>query len=275
MRKSKVIRDRHVLYEAAVQSLEADLDFFERVYQRKRGKRFERFREDFCGTAALSCDWVRRRPAHLAWGVDLHRPTLDWGLKHRVAHLGSAAERVRLQCADVLQVDGPKIDVVAALNFSFSVFKERDLLRRYFKKVRKSLLPGGIFYLDTFGGTETLGETKERRRIPSSKDWDGQRIPAFYYVWEQARFNPIDHEILCHIHFELPNGTKLRKAFTYDWRLWTLPELQELLLEAGFDSTEVYMEGWDEEAEDGDGIFRCRKRFENHEAWVAYVVGLA
>ena len=68
---------------------------------------------------------------------------------------------------------------------------------------------------------------------------------------------------------------KLRKAFTYDWRLWTLPEIQELLREAGFASTEVYVDGWDEETEEGDGIYRRRTVLENQAAWVAYVVGLA
>ena len=54
---------------------------------------------------------------------------------------------------------------------------------------------------------------------------------------------------------------------------WTLPELQELLLEAGFARTDVYVEGWDEEADDTDGVFRRRARFENMSGWVAYVVG--
>ena len=70
------------------------------------------------------------------------------------------------------------------------------------------------------------------------------------------------------------DGSKLRRAFVYDWRLWTLPELQELMLEAGFKSTEVYTEGWDVGADDTDGIFRRRRYFENQEGWVAYVVGL-
>lgn len=271
----KMVRDRHVLYEASVQSIEADVDFLERVYKRKRGKRFKRLREDFCGTAALSCEWVRRRRENHAWGIDLHRPTLDWGRDHRLSHLGRAAKRVHLICDDVLEARTPQVDVVMAMNFSYSVFKERALLRRYFRRVRRYLRPGGIFFVDAFGGTESMGELVEKRKIPASKDWDGNRIPPFTYIWEQARFNAIDHHILCHIHFKLRKGVKLRKAFTYDWRLWSLPELQDLMRDAGFESTEVYLDGWDDEAEEADGIYRRRTYFENQEAWVAYVVGLA
>ena len=68
------------------------------------------------------------------------------------------------------------------------------------------------------------------------------------------------------------DGTKMRNAFTYDWRLWTLPELRELLLDAGFATVDVYTEGWDDDEDDTDGIFRKRKWFDNQSAWVAYVV---
>ena len=86
-RSAKVIRDRHILYNAAVQSVDADIDFFQRVYKRKRGKPFRLLKEDFCGTAALSCTWVKRDKKNEAWGVDLDQPTLDWGIKHYVPTL--------------------------------------------------------------------------------------------------------------------------------------------------------------------------------------------
>jgi len=80
---------------------------------------------------------------------------------------------------------------------------------------------------------------------------------------------------VCHINFKLRDGTRMKKAFTYDWRLWTLPEMRELLLDAGFLSADVYVEGWDDEEDESDGIFRKRKYFENQEGWVAYVVAHA
>ena len=272
--KKTVVRDRHLLYSAAVQSVEADLDFFQRIYRTKRGKPFRLLKEDFCGTAALACEWVRRHKENRAIGVDLDRSTLDWGIEHYVPHLGSSAERLELLCDDVRAVARPRVDVVAALNFSFFVFKTRDDLRVYFKAVRRSLRAGGILFLDTLGGTEAMEDLIERRRIPAEKAFNGVKVPAFTYIWEQVSFNPVDHDFQCRIHFKLRDGRKINHAFVYDWRLWTLPELQELMLEAGFAASEVYLEGWDDDEDDTDGIFRRRKRFENQAAWVAYVVGL-
>jgi len=272
-KKRKVVRDKHLLYSASVQSVDADVDFFQRIYKKAHGERFTRFREDFCGTAALACEFIQRSEKNQAWGVDLDQPTLDWGARNYLPKLGDGQERLELICSDVLADGNPTAQVIAALNFSFCVFKTRDVLQAYFRKVRESLEPGGIFFLDIFGGTEALCQDQEKRRIDAEVAFDGTRVPRFTYIWEQARFNPVDHHILCKIHFKLSDGTKLRNAFVYDWRLWTLPELQELLLEAGFDTADVYVEGWDEEADDTDGIFRRRKRFENQDGWVAYVVG--
>lgn len=273
-RKKRVIKDRHLLYSAAVQSIEADLDFFRRVYKRKRGRPFRLLREDFCGTAVLACEWVRRNPKNRAIGVDLDRPTLEWGMRRYGPTIGKAAQRLELKQADVLSVTRPLVDVVAALNFSFCVFKSRETLLEYFSVVRQSLDRDGIFFVDIFGGLEAGMEDKENRRIAASTAFDGTKIPPFTYVWEQVSFNPVNNDIHCRIHFKLKDGTRIRRAFTYDWRLWSLPEIQEVMLEAGFAKAEVYIEGWDEDEDDTDGIFRRRKRFENQDGWVAYVVGL-
>jgi hypothetical protein len=266
-KKEKTKRlDRHYLYSAAVQSVDADLKFFRRVYKKKNGKTFRRLREDFCGTAVL---------ANEAWGVDLHQETLDWGHTHYSPRLGAGVDRLHLMCRDVTEITEPKVDVVAALNFSYSVFKTRAELGGYFKQVRRSMSDGGVFFLDAMGGTETMCEDKDDRKIDAEKAFDGTKVPSFTYFWEQERFNPIDHSILCHIHFKLRGAKKMKRAFTYDWRLWTLPEMCELLSEAGFASTEIYVEGWDDEEDEADGIFRKRSYFENQDGWVAYVVGYA
>ncbi len=64
----------------------------------------------------------------------------------------------------------------------------------------------------------------------------------------------------------------MRKAFRYEWRLWTLPEIQEILLEAGFREVVVYWEGTDEETEEGDGEWSASTVGEACEGWVAYLV---
>jgi SAM-dependent methyltransferase len=267
--------DRFHLYSTAVQSVDADIAFFRRIYRKRHGRPFRLLREDFCGTALLARCFVKRSPEHRAWGVDLDAPTLAWGDEHYDRPMGRSRARLELVRADVRSIVRPKVDVVAALNFSYSVFKTRTDLAHYFRQVRRSLRAGGLFVCDAWGGTDSLCEDEDRRHIPAEKSFDGVKLPAFTYVWEQARFNPIDHHILCHIHFELRGGKKIRRAFSYDWRMWTLTELRELMIEAGFRATDVYVEGWDDEADESDGIFRRTRGFDNAGAWIAYVVGIA
>jgi hypothetical protein len=63
----------------------------------------------------------------------------------------------------------------------------------------------------------------------------------------------------------------MKKAFSYEWRLWTLPEIRELLLEAGFSKATVYWEGEDEDGE-GNGEFTPEAEGEPDPAWIVYIV---
>lgn len=252
--------DRHALYEEAVQSPEADIKFLDRVYKKAYGRLPVTFREDFCGTAALSCEWVRKRPENTAVGVDLDEEVVAYGLNKHVAALGDDRHRVSLVLSDVLQYRGAKVDAVASLNFSYFIFKERATMVRYFRSVRESLNDEGVFLMDIMGGPEAQIVQEEEREQE-----------GFTYVWDQDVFNPITHDFQCHIHFTFPNKSKLKRAFSYDWRLWTIPELKDILLEVGFESVDVYWEGADEDGE-GDGIFRKSKEGDDAEAWIAYVV---
>jgi SAM-dependent methyltransferase len=260
-----------VLYTAAVQSLDADLDFARKAYRHHAGREPFLLREDFCGTAALACEWARKRKDRKAWGIDLDAETLDWGRRHYLDHLGPAADRVQLIQGDVLSVKTPPSDVVLALNFSYCIFKSRDLLKQYFQSVFKALKPGGVMVMDIFGGSGALEHNVEERDVETD-DFDGNPIPEFEFIWEQARYNVVTAEILCHIHFKVPGFKRMNKVFTYDWRLWTIPELKDLLAEVGFSSTVVYGHGWDEDDE-SDGIYRRRTFMDNEEGWLAYVVG--
>ncbi len=273
MKKKKNIPDLHYLYEAAVQGVSCDLDFAERVFKKMRGRNPQTVREDFCGTAALTCEWVNRSPEHRAWGVDIDAATLDWGREHNVACLKSKAHQPTLLCADVMDAQTPSVDLLFALNFSYCIFKTRAALRAYLQKTREALQPDGLLILDLYGGTEAIEAKLEPRDVEAFTAADGTAIPAFEYIWDQAEFNVIDHHVINHIHFKIPGHKKIKKAFTYDWRLWTLPELQELILEAGFSDVAVYLHGWDEDGE-SDEIYRRRTRYENALGWVAYVVGI-
>jgi SAM-dependent methyltransferase len=266
--------DRHVLYEAAVQAVDYDLDFVERVYRGLRRREPQRLREDFCGTGALAGAWVLRGPRRRAWGVDRDRTTLAWAQRHRLPRLGEAARRLTLEHRDVRVRTHPKVDVVVALNFSYWVFHHRRDLLAYFESVRRSLRRGGLLVLNAFGGTESMAPMVERRRISASTSIRGDRIPPFTYEWEQVSFNPIDHRLRCYIHFRFRDGSRIQRAFRYDWRLWTLPEIGETLRAAGFDGVRNYIEGWDDENHRPADHHLLRKRFENQEGWLAFVVGV-
>jgi SAM-dependent methyltransferase len=255
--------DRHVLYQESVQSPESDARFFSRYFKKEAGRPLRVLREDFCGTALLCCEFARLHQDNIAIGVDLEEATLRWAHVNNLSRLPpDIRKRVHLARANVLDLRRPRVDAVAAMNFSYSVFKTRKEFSRYMATVFASLAPGGMFFLDAWGGGEVQFILKERRRLH-----------GFDYIWDQAAFDPITHEILCKIHFEFRDGTRLRNAFVYDWRLWTLPEMRELLTEAGFKDVHVLWEGTNRKTGKGNGVFRRVRRGGDEKAWVAYVVG--
>jgi hypothetical protein len=64
----------------------------------------------------------------------------------------------------------------------------------------------------------------------------------------------------------------MRRAFSYDWRLWSIPELRDLLAEIGFSETEVYWEGTDRKTNEPNGVYRKVLSAPDDPAWVAYIV---
>ena len=98
-------------------------------------------------------------------------------------------------------------------------------------------------------------------------------MSGFTYVWDQDDFDPVSHHILCKIHFEFRDGSRMRNAFIYDWRLWTLPEIQELMADAGFQDIHVLWEGTEKKTGAGNGVFRRVNRGGDELAWIAYIVG--
>ena len=253
--------DRHILYERAVQCVESEIDMVDETFLKLRGRQARTLREDFCGTANTSCEWVRRRTDNLAWGVDLDDEVLGWGKQHNLGSLTEEAmERVQLLHADVLNVDTPAMDVVLAMNFSYWIFRTRETLKAYFSRIRECLVDDGVLFLDFYGGYETMREMEEET------DHDD-----FTYVWDQNRYNPITGEMNCQIHFKFPDGSQMKQAFSYDWRLWTLPEVRELLEEAGFSRVLVHWEGTDEKTQEGDGVFTATEMGEADAAFICYL----
>jgi hypothetical protein len=257
--------DRHRLYQLSVQNPPAEVDFVDRTYRLLRGRSARTLREDFCGTAAVCCEWVRRRKRNRGWGVDLDADVLEWGRQHNLGELDdNQRARIELVQADACKVETPPPDILLAMNFSYWLLRDRRVIRGYFEHVRDAMAPDGVFFLDAFGGYDAFRVLTEERRI---QDPDGG---AFTYAWEQAVYEPVTGRFVCHIHFRFDDGSEWNRAFSYDWRLWTLPEIRELLLEAGFSRVMVYWQGWDEDG-NPDGVFVPVEAGEPDAGWIAYL----
>src|SRR5262245_17794441 len=76
------LADKYDLYQRSVQSPECDVEFFTRTFKTYYGSIPLILREDFCGAAAVCCEWVRTRKDRQAIGVDLDSEPLGWG-EHR------------------------------------------------------------------------------------------------------------------------------------------------------------------------------------------------
>ena len=253
--------DHHELYELSVQTPKEEVEFIDKVFKSITNRLPATFREDFCGTHILSSAWVIRRATNHAYGVDLDPSVLAWGAARRKQQLSPGAhKRLHTVQGNVLSHKGALVDVVAAFNFSYYIFKKRSELLRYFKFARTRLKKDGVFFLDCYGGYESFSEQNEERNL------DG-----FTYIGDTAKYNPISGEVLNHIHFKFPDGTQIRNAFTYDWRLWTIAELQELLADAGFTRSAVYWEGTNHATGGGNGIFRKATQGEACAGWIAYI----
>jgi SAM-dependent methyltransferase len=260
------VLDKRRLYELAVQSPDSEIDFVTARFRAVTGRPLRLLREDFCASAASACEFVKRHKDNRAVGLDIDAGILAWGLKHNVARLPpEARSRIRLLRRNVMTPgsEGRHADCVLAMNFSYWVFDTRDTLRAYFKTVRDSLKKDGVFFLDSHGGWESDKLLTERRRVYAKGS-------HFTYVWDQSRFDPLTHRITCHIHFEFPRGKPIRRAFTYRWRLWSLPELQELLTEVGFRDVTVYWEG-DDDNGGGNGVFRPIRKPQQCASYICYI----
>lgn len=259
--------DRHRLYQQSVQDVESEIDFVEQTWSELRQRPAEFLREDFCGTANTACEWVRRDEHHQAVGIDLDRQVLEWGRQNNLAALDAdQLERIELLNEDVLQSRPGLADIILAMNFSYFLFLTRDDLREYFVNARDGLVNDGILFLDAYGGYEAPMVLSEPREC---QDEDGN---DFTYIWEQAEFNPIDSCMTCNIHFEFPDKSRIEEAFSYYWRLWTLPEIREILYEAGFSKVDIYWEGTDEKNNEGNGIYMPSEVGDADPGWVCYIV---
>jgi hypothetical protein len=263
LKSQLTLEQKYDYYERSVQNAEGEVSFMHDEFKRFYGRSPFIFREDFCGTGAISCEWVKQDKDCEAFGVDLDEEPINMGKTRHYSKLDrSEQKRMHYLQKNVLTVKTPPVDVVCAFNFSYFIFKNRKQMLQYFKAVRKSLKKQGVFFLDIFGGPES-------QKLVT----DVKKLKNLTYYWECQHFNPFTHDCTFAIHFRDAKGKKHENVFTYNWRFWTMPEIRDLLIEAGFSKTVAYWEGDDEEG-NGNGVFTPAEDPENCDAWVSYIAAL-
>lgn len=256
--------DKYHLYQLSVQSPEPDIKFINRVYKKARGKKARHFREDFCGTCLLTATWINQGKGYTAEAFDIDPEPLAWGYEHNLRPLGKKAGNAIQHVADVREPSRKQPDVRCAQNFSYWIFTRRAEMLDYFRKSHEDLAKDGVFVLDIHGGPESIAYMEEESELDH----------GFSYVWDQDSYWPVTGEACMKIHFRFRDGSEMKNAFRYDWRVWSIPELTELLYEAGFARVDCYWEGTAPDGESGNGIFRITKKGTNDLSWVAYLVAL-
>ncbi|MEE2827339.1 MAG: class I SAM-dependent methyltransferase [Planctomycetota bacterium] len=260
--------DKYKCYLKSVQSPEHEVEFFDLAFREAFGRKPVTLREDFCGTFAVCCEWIKLGKKRTAMAVDLDSEPLDWGRAHNFSRLKPQQQsRIRVLQQDVRKQNRPRVDVLAAQNFSFWIFKTRDELREYFRVARSNMADEGVMIMDMMGGGDCYAEgTSDKRVIKKGKK-------GFSYHWEQGTFNPVNHDANFYISFKFKDGSKLKHAFHYQWRFWTIPEVRELLQEAGFSQTHVYWEREDEDGED-TGEWERGDEAPSNPSWLCYIVAI-
>ena len=254
------LADKYICYEESVQCVESEIDFVDTTFIKLRKRLAKTLREDFCGTMNTSCEWINRRETNTSICVDLDEDVLQWGKDNRLIKLTTEQkERITVVNDNVMTITTEPVDIVLAMNFSYWLLKERKLTIEYFKRIYETLTDDGIFFLDAYGGYEAFQELKEKTKNNHCT-----------YIWDQHKYTPVTGIAKNYIHFKFKDGSRMMKAFTYEWRVWTLPELTEMLFEAGFKPT-VYWEQADEDGE-GNGVFIPETEGEADAGWIAYLV---
>jgi len=251
--------DKYQAYELALQSPEVDVELLQQIYKQARGRKAHHLREDFCGSAATLRAWLEQGSQFTGEGYDIDAEVLEWGRRSHFAPIGRRARRAALRHADVRQRSLRAPDIRCVFNFSYWLFLERREVLEYFRKARADLGKDGVFVVDLHGGAEVFSEEEQ---VTDCGD--------FQLVCHQTGVCPLDHTANLAFHFRFPDGSEMRDAFQYRWRIWSLPEVSDILREAGFTDIRCH---WHID-EDQETRYELTRSGYNDPAWIACLAAL-
>ena len=211
------------LYTSAFQKPAKDMRFLADSFGDRFGKAPRSLREDFCGSFANSLEWLRIHRDNTATGIDVDDDLIRYGRSFLEKASRNIQQRFTLIHGDVSSIELPSADVVATLNSSFCEIRDRARLKHYLSECSMTLANPGLLALELYCGAEaqTVG-------------CDEISVGEFTTIWEQAEFDPVTNYCLNHIHFRFKDGSKIERAFSYEWRLWSPAECIDILDEVGF-----------------------------------------
>lgn len=245
--------NRHDLYEICVQKPEALIPLLRAIH----GGEPRVLGEDFCAGAACARHWVKSIPRAIAYVADVDSEPLSRVEAWRREQPPELAERLIAARLDVLKksASGPRsCDLLFTGNFSIGEIHARADLVRYLMRSRQRLKPRGVLVCDTYGGETAFasGSVQRIHPVPAALARPGARVR---YTWQQREADPLTARVENAIHFRVERAgeivQELTDAFVYRWRLWSVPELRDAMLEAGFKRVEVFAQLID--AEDSEG----------------------
>jgi SAM-dependent methyltransferase len=261
---------RYELYERCVQNPTLLAGLLRAIH----GGRADVLGEDFCGSAALSREWVRPGSAARAIAVDLDPEPLARAREGLTPAQGKRITAIRANVLKPSPAARAKADVVFVGNFSIGEIHARRDLLRYLKIARSRLKRGGVFVCDTYGGETAFARGATTRYHPGPGDKGDVRIR---YIWQQRQTDPLTGLVENALHFRVERAgevvQEITDAFVYRWRLWSVPELRDAMREAGFARTDVYAQLPD--ARDAGGTLYARPIEDPEEIDESFIVCVA
>jgi len=254
--------DIHELYLASVQDPESDVKRISNIFSNHFNKLALTLREDFSGTFTISCSWVQSDKLRSAIAIDIDQKTLQYGKDNYLKNLSSDEQkRIKvLQSSAITKTE--KVDITATFNFSYCLIHKRKVLLEYLKKVHQSLNNDGMLIMDIMGGSDS-----EIPEIQETEINGHPHITPFTFEFERKDFNPISRISNYAIHFKYPDKNEINNAFKYEFRMWSITEIRDLLEEAGYSKSIIYFE-------DDNGEYYQSEVEENTISWNAFIVGL-